>query len=124
MRINLIKLIHLSVTFGQIPRYGPVGPYGCSTSTYYYATTYFTRYKSKVQGACDTYNCDIIVEWTSKDGKNKGWDIGKFNKPACSQNKNMDAIIIMAKSINNNMNSSDTNEGKIFYRNMINHFFS
>ena len=111
MRIHLINLVHLSLTLGQIPKYGAVGPYGCSMGPYYYATSYFTRFENKVRKVCDDYDCDIIVEWTSKDGKNKGWDIGKFNKPACSQNKNMDARIKMMKQIDNNQNSSDFNEG-------------
>ena len=113
MRVSLINAIQVSAIVGSVPKYGAVGNYACSKSTYYYATTFFTNRKSQAHQLCKAYDCDIIIEWTSKKGY-KGWDIGRLDKPACPQNTDqMDAIVIWGKQVDSDINSNNTYAGEI-----------
>lgn len=87
--------------------YSAVGPYQCPTrqSKYYFATTFYTRFKQKAFETCESYDCDIIVEWSrphkfQSSFKNvTGWDIGRLNTKMlkCPQNQDMNAKVIWYK---------------------------
>ena len=117
MRLSWIHVIHISVIFGEIPRYGPVGDYYCRISDWHYSTSFYTRHINKAQEECKRYDCDLIIEWTkkSKYGSStyNGWDIGKFDaRELCPQNPDFKAKIIFEKSYENYMNANSTVPGK------------
>ena len=119
MRLNLVYVLQISVAVG-IPEFGPAaGKYRCHTDDWHYATSFYVSDDiNKAFEKCEKHDCDLIVEWTRKSrshmGKTyTGYDIGKYNVPACPQHKDMTAIIKYEKSHENYMNSSNTITGLI-----------
>ena len=87
--------------------YSAVGPYYCSNgrNNYYFATTFYTRFKHKAFEVCESYECDLIVEWSrpykfgSRSKNVTGWDVGRLNSKMlkCPHNKDMTAKVIWYK---------------------------
>ena len=116
MQLNLIYVIHISVIFGGIPQFGPIGNYHCHISDWHYATSYYASGNiNNAKEKCKDYDCDLIIEWTKKHGSSSytGWDIGKFDaRELCPQNPDFKAKIIFEKSYENYMNANSTVPGK------------
>ena len=87
--------------------YSAVGPYYCSNgrNNYYFATTFYTRFKHKAFEVCESYECDLIVEWSrpykfgSRSKNVTGWDVGRLSSKMlkCPHNKDMTAKVIWYK---------------------------
>ena len=75
----LINALQISVILGDAPQFAPIGNKYCQTGSYYFATSYYTKYKSTAKADCKNYNCDVIIEWTrinSRGDTFTGWDSG------------------------------------------------
>ena len=124
MRLNVISLLQITVIFGEIPEYGPVGQLSCKTGNYHFATSSYHGSRNAAVARCKHYDCDIIVEWTNKWNK-KGYDIGRFNKAGvnkaghkskiCSQNKDMTATVYWMNQLDDYMDSNNTQNGIIIF---------
>ena len=121
---NFITVIQISVVLG-IPQYGPVGQYYCRTGDYYFATSFYTKDKKRAERECEEYNCDLIVEWSRKSYYQTyiGYDLRKFDEPACPQNQEMPTKIFWQKDFGDYMNSNHTINGEINFDRPVKYLF-
>ena len=118
MKKLLIVIYQFSLSLA-VPKYGPVGVSYCRNDPpYYFATSFFARTYQQAETRCNSYDCDLIVEWEGPLGQKttKGWDVGKFGNQQCEQNKKMKAKVVWEKSFNRFNNEtamvSDIRNGK------------
>ena len=116
MRLNFVYLVQISLVLGDIPEFGAAGNYNCNIGDWHFATSFYAEQRlKKAEEKCKQFDCDIIIEWTRKSGSKTiiGWEIGKFNRRPCPQNREMNAKIIWEKSFDDYMDSNQSVAGKI-----------